>query len=87
VPLTSATGAHRPPVCRGDCGDGEPGELGDVVVPECAGLGDVELFGVELFGVELGVGDVELAGDVTANGSTAMAAEVPAAEWHPASTW
>jgi hypothetical protein len=62
-------------MCREDCGDGEPGELGDVVVPECAGLGDVELFGVEL-----GVGDVELAGDVTANGSMAMAAEVPAAE-------
>jgi len=74
VPPTSATGAHRPPVCREDCGDGEPGELGDVVVPEWAGLGDVELVGVEL-----GVGDVALAGDVTANGSTAMAAEVPAA--------
>jgi hypothetical protein len=61
-------------VCREDCGDGEPGDVGDVVVPECAGLGDVELVGVEL-----GVSDVELAGDVTANGSTAMAAEVPAA--------
>jgi hypothetical protein len=58
----------------GDCADCEPGELGDVVVPECARLGDVELVGVEL-----GVGDVELGGDVTANGSTAMAAEVPAA--------
>ena len=85
MPPTSATGAHRPPVRPGDCGDGEPGELGDVV-PECAGLGDVELAGVELgvgdvelVGVELGVGDVELAGDVTANGSTAMAAEVPTA--------
>jgi len=73
-------------VCREDCGDGEPGELEDVVVPECAGLGDVELVGVELgvgdvelVGVELGVGDVELAGDVTANCSMAMAAEVPAA--------
>ena len=74
MPPTSATGAHRPPVCREDCGDGEPGELGDVVVPECAGLGDVELVGVEL-----GVGDAEPTGDVTANGSTAMAAEVPAA--------
>jgi hypothetical protein len=61
-------------VCRGDWGDGEPGELGDVVVPECAGLGDVELVDVEL-----GVGDVELGGDVTANGSTAMAAEIPTA--------
>jgi hypothetical protein len=61
-------------VCREDCGDGEPSELGDVVVPECAGLGDVELVGVEL-----GVGDAEPTGDVTANGSTAMAAEVPAA--------
>jgi hypothetical protein len=75
VPPTSATGAHRPPVCREDCSDGEPGEVGDVVVPECAGLGDVELFGVEL-----GVGDVELFGDVTANGSMAMSGEVPAAE-------
>ena len=74
MPPTSATGAHRPPVCREDCSDGEPGEVGDVVVPECAGLGDVELAGVEL-----AVGDVELAGDVTANGSTAMAAEVSAA--------
>lgn len=74
MPPTSATGAHRPPVCREDCGDGEPGELGDVVVPECAGLGDIELVGVEL-----GVDDVEPTGDVTANGSTAMAAEVPAA--------
>lgn len=74
MPPASATGAHRPPVCREDCGDDEPGDLGDVVVPECAGLGDVELAGVEL-----GVGDVELAGDVTANGSTAMAAGVPTA--------
>ena len=74
MPPASATSAHWPPVCREDCGDGEPGELGDVAVPECAGLGDVELVGVEL-----GVGDAELAGDVTANGSTAMAAEVPAA--------
>lgn len=74
MPPTSATGAHRPPVCREDCGDGEPGELGDVVVPECAGLGDIELVGVEL-----GVDDVEPTGDVTANGSTAMAPEVPAA--------
>ena len=74
MPPTSATGAHRPPACREDCGDGEPGELGDVVVPECAELGDVELVGVEL-----GVGDAEPIGDVTANGSTAMAAEVPAA--------
>jgi hypothetical protein len=85
VPPTRATGTHGPPVCREDCGDGEPGELGDVV-PECAGLGDVELAGVglgvgggELAGVELGVGDGELAGDVTANGSTAIAAKVPAA--------
>lgn len=76
MPPTSATGAHRPPVCREDGDDGEPGELGDVVVPECAGLGDVELVGV---GVGLGVGDAEPTGDVTANGSTAMAAEVPAA--------
>ena len=74
MPPASATGVHGPPVCREDCGDGEPGKLGDVVVPECAGLGDGELAGVEL-----GVGDGELAGDVTANGSTAIAAEVPAA--------
>lgn len=74
MPPTSATGAHRPPVCWEDCGDGEPGDVGDVVAPECAGLGDVELAGAELE-----VGDVGLAGDVTANGSTAMAAEVPAA--------
>src|SRR5262249_6345794 len=62
VPPASATGAHRPPVCREGFGAGEPGELGDVVVPECAGLGDGEL-----------------GGDVTANGSTAMAAEGPPA--------
>jgi hypothetical protein len=74
VPPTSATGAHRWPVCEEGCGDGEPGELGDVVVPDCAGLGDVELGGVELE-----VGDVELAGDLTTNDSTAMAAELPAA--------
>jgi hypothetical protein len=61
-------------VCREDCGDGEPGVLGDAVVPECAGLGDVELAGVGL-----GVGDGELSGDVTVNGSTAIAAKVPAA--------
>jgi hypothetical protein len=61
-------------VCRDDCGDGAPGELGDDFVPACAGLGDVELVGVEL-----GVGEGELAGDVTVNGSTAMAAEGPAA--------
>lgn len=74
MPPTSATGAHKWLVCGEDCGDGEPGELGDVAVPECAGLGDAELGGVEL-----GVGDVEPAGDLTTNGSTAMAAELPAA--------
>lgn len=74
MPPTSATGAHRPAVCREDCGDGGPGELGVVVVPECTGLGDIELVGVEL-----GVDDVEPTGDVTANGAAAMAPEVPAA--------
>ena len=63
-----------PPVRPGECGDvaangdGEPGELGEPA-PECAGLGDVELADVEL-----GVGDPEVAGDVTVNCSTAMGA-------------
>jgi hypothetical protein len=61
-------------VCWEDCGDGEPGDVADAAVPECVGLGDVEPAGVEL-----GVSDVEPAGDVTANGSTAMAAKVSAA--------
>jgi hypothetical protein len=58
-------------------GDGEPGELGDPA-PDCAGLGDVELR-VELADVELGVGDPEVARDVTVNCSMAMGASPPAA--------
>jgi hypothetical protein len=62
-------------------GDGEPGELADPVAGRAV-LGDVELGDpvagravpgdVELADVELGVGDLEIAGDVTVNCSTAM---------------
>jgi hypothetical protein len=53
-------------------GDGESGELVDPA-PDWAGLGDPEPE-VELADGELGVGDPEVAGDVTVNCSTAMGA-------------
>jgi hypothetical protein len=86
VPPASVTGIHGPPVCGEVCGDGELGVLEVAVVPEWAGLGDVELAGAglgvgdgELTGVGLGVGDGELSGGVIANGSTAIGAGAPTA--------
>src|SRR5271154_5297207 len=85
VSPASVTGMNGPPLCREVCGDDELGVLEVAVVPEWAGLGDVELAGVglgvgdgELAGGELGVGDGELAGGVTANGSTSIGAGAPA---------
>jgi hypothetical protein len=88
VPPISATGAHRPRLLPGSCGDvavdgdGEPEELADPA-PDWVWLGDAELEAEladgeladgELADDELAVGDTEVAGDVTVNCSTAMTA-------------
>ena len=72
MPPIIATGTQWPPVPPAEAdgvaggGDSEPAELGD---PDGVVLGDAELADAEL-----GVGDPEVAGDVTVNWAMAMGA-------------